>query len=693
MRIRLLPLLLLSGFVCTGESRLANGRNFDKVRLNKEGYEKVHTIHYNWYLHSLKAIMGQMGKEVLPKLDYKNRRQFLRCLNAIADKRDIVSAARCLIEAKEHLDNERQRLDHMALSNPRTRAYTSPLATEEAPSFVQESRNTFGGLHKYRRPKPQRRRLSNIRTGKPKPTLKGKPRKPLNLIVKNRLTRGQYLKRKFGQKYRVIIRKVKAARRRHRSSGRVKRSLHRLVTDQISKSDSNGFQVVNMRKAPSLVSHAGKSVVSRVTRLVKTMVRGDDDTSSDGASKWANSYKSLLKIKKSLDESAKQPGAKVYDFRMFDLVLDNDRPTKSKGEKSVIPPIVEEAYKLIHTFEGKSKEVGDSSNIKFLSPRFASIMPDKADVRGSLSPSILSFYKDDTEDQLLPIPKLLEATGMTEKDREDVLEMIMETAGARQIIDDATKMLSSTELFGMKGELQEVTERMIRIFKNLEETFDPLQQKDLKKRGFTFLETNQLDDLHKTEGLAEHAGEIDFDIHEYGNQTRSQREQALWLRVAEIAANGTKTRSKRQIEWLLVGKPTILSPYMFTPILGFSVLGPVVLSPSLFSPLLLNPAVLSPYVLSPAVGMPFILSPYLLSPYVLSPLIMAPFILNPYVLSPNVINPYVLSPLILSPLVLCPDLVSPMVLGGSILSPGVLSPSVFSKSFLMVSVLSPTVLS
>lgn len=52
----------------------------------------------------------------------------------------------------------------------------------------------------------------------------------------------------------------------------------------------------------------------------------------------------------------------------------------------------------------------------------------------------------------------------------------------------------------MKGELQEVTERMIRIFKNLEETFDPLQQKDLKKRGFTFLETNQLDDLHKTEG-------------------------------------------------------------------------------------------------------------------------------------------------------------------------------------------------
>ncbi|KAK6018328.1 hypothetical protein OSTOST_16092, partial [Ostertagia ostertagi] len=92
--------------------------------------------------------------------------------------------------------------------------------------------------------------------------------------------------------------------------------------------------------------------------------------------------------------------------------------------------------------------------------------------------------------------KLLEATGMSENDREDVLEMIMETTGARQIIDDVMKTLSSTELFGMQGELKEVTERMTNMFKKLEKTFDRRQKKDMKRRGFTFLETNQIEELH-----------------------------------------------------------------------------------------------------------------------------------------------------------------------------------------------------
>ncbi|ETN85065.1 hypothetical protein NECAME_16938 [Necator americanus] len=233
-----------------------------------------------------------------------------------------------------------------------------------------------------------------------------------------------------------------------------------------------------MDHAPSLLSQAEKSVVKRVTRLVKAAIQEDGNaTASNGTSKWVDSYKSLLTIKKALDERAKQPGA-----------------------KSIIPPIVQDAYNLIHTLEGKSKEVGDSSNIKFLSPRFAPIMPDKADIRGSLSPSILSFYKDDTEEQLLPIPKLLDATGMNESDREDVLETVMEMTGARQIIDDAMKTLSSTELFGMQGELQEVTNRLTKIFTNLEKTFNRKQKKDMKKRGFTFLETNQLEELHGEQG-------------------------------------------------------------------------------------------------------------------------------------------------------------------------------------------------
>ncbi|KHJ85024.1 hypothetical protein OESDEN_15255 [Oesophagostomum dentatum] len=278
-----------------------------------------------------------------------------------------------------------------------------------------------------------------------------------------------------------------------------------------------------MDSAPSLLAQKEKSVVKRVARLVRTVVHGEDESINKKTSRWTESYKSLLAIKKALDDKAKQPGAKVYDFRMLDLVIGNSKPTRARGEKvkfleqlkehrrevvdlctraptSTIPPMVQNAYDLIQAFEGKTKEVGDSSNIKFLSPRFAPIMPDKADIKGSLSPSVFSFYKDDTEEQLLPIPKLLDATGMTESDREEVLETVMEMTGARQVVDDAMKTLSSTELFGMQGELREVTERIAELFTNLEKTFNRRQKKDMKKRGFTFLETNQLEDLHKEQG-------------------------------------------------------------------------------------------------------------------------------------------------------------------------------------------------
>lgn len=39
------------------------------MRLDREGYEKVQTLHYNWYLHGIKAIMGQLGKDLWKKLN------------------------------------------------------------------------------------------------------------------------------------------------------------------------------------------------------------------------------------------------------------------------------------------------------------------------------------------------------------------------------------------------------------------------------------------------------------------------------------------------------------------------------------------------------------------------------------------------------------------------------------------------
>ncbi|KAE9415816.1 hypothetical protein Angca_008243 [Angiostrongylus cantonensis] len=702
MRIWSLALVLI--IVTIGDSRLVQNRDFNKARLGKEGYEKIKTIHYNWYLHSIKAIIGQMGKDILGKLDAKNRRQFLRCLNVIVDKKDIVSAARCLVAAKESLHNDDQdsrgRNDKVLPNVLENSAFEM-----EKSSFLQERHKAVAArklklkIKNLEKAAALKKRLSYLSNDSRSETEEPPFVQKLHYVVKARKLKLNMKKKKV-----AIYNKKQIERRFHFKrnslnlkgyrSRRMKRSVYRLVLNGVSDKRRADrlqvlsilfielwkvfyiqffklFKVVNMKNAPSLLPHGNKSVVKRVTQLVKTFLgRRNDSTMSNGESKWMDSYTHLLQIKKVLDEQAKKPGA---------------RP--------LMPPLVKEAYNMMRMLEGKSKGTSDSSNMKFLSPRIGAIMPDKNEVKGSLSPSLLPFYKDDSEEQLLPIPKLLDAAGMTEKDRNDILETVMEIAGARQVIDDAMKMLSNTELLGMQGELKDVTEKMMRMFTKMERTFTIKQKADMKRRGYTFLEKHQLRSLHNQNELAKHRSELDFDIDEYGKQSHSEREEALWLRLAEIAANGTKSRTKRQITLLTVLKPTVLHPYMFSPIFGATILGPVVLSPSLFSPLILNPAALSPYVLSPAIAMPFILSPYVLSPYVLSPLVMAPFILSPYVLSPNVINPYVLSPLVLSPYVLCPDLLSPMVLGGPVLSPAVLSPSVLSKSFLMASVLSPTVLS
>ncbi|VDO48148.1 unnamed protein product [Haemonchus placei] len=349
-----------------------------------------------------------------------------------------------------------------------------------------------------------------------------------------------------------------------------------------------------------------------------------------------------------LENNEKLPGARVYHTRVYDIVLENN---VTKQSEVLVPPYLQSVFDLVNSFK-------NGGNARILSPRIAPLMPDKAKRKGFLSPSVFPFYKDDTEEQIMPIPKLLEETGMSEKDREKVFEMIMEVA---------------------------------ETFERLRSSMSGEQNDDLKKKGYTFLEQAQWKKLHEDQDL--HEPEIKSMVDEYGTLTKEQREEALWEAISNIAGLNKRRRHKRQFRTLSVLAPTVLSPYQFAPVYGLSVLGPVVLSPNTFSPLVLDPSVLGPWVLSPSVPLPFVISPYLLSPYVLSPLVMAPFVFSPYVLSPNVINPYVLSPVVLSPMVLCPDVISPMVLAGSVLSPSVASPSVLSKSYLMADVLSPTVFS
>ncbi|KAK6752611.1 hypothetical protein RB195_003807 [Necator americanus] len=270
--------------------------------------------------------------------------------------------------------------------------------------------------------------------------------------------------------------------------------------------------------------------------------------------------------------------------------------------------------------------------------------------------------QDDTGNSVLPIPEVLEKSGLNPKDRDSILELVMDVAGVNSVVEKSMDLLRNVGRSGLGGELTKITSAIDSVFEEIRNSLVVEQRKDLAGRQFAFLNKEQLTKLYGKEGILNTTlAKLPFDIDEYAAMNRAEREESLRNTIRLLASDPKRLhrRYKRTIT-IQFFRHTTLAPFAFAPtILTLNVLGPVTLSPSLFSPSIVSPLLLSPPVISPQVGNPLILSPYVLGPNVLSAAVFNAYVLSPYVLSPNVINPYVLSPLILSPFVLCPDVVSP----------------------------------
>lgn len=133
----------------------------------------------------------------------------------------------------------------------------------------------------------------------------------------------------------------------------------------------------------------------------------------------------MVELKEKLEENENLPGREVYDRRIYDMVINDGsehsheksevraavfnkqlyvcmgpvNPTHSSVLQPFIPPFLKNIVGVVKSFSG----VG---NARILSPRLAPLMPDKAATRGFLSPALFPFYKDDAEEQILPIPKV-----------------------------------------------------------------------------------------------------------------------------------------------------------------------------------------------------------------------------------------------------------------------------------------------
>ncbi|VDK46788.1 unnamed protein product [Cylicostephanus goldi] len=171
-----------------------------------------------------------------------------------------------------------------------------------------------------------------------------------------------------------------------------------------------------------------KSAVNKVAGLFVSLF--GKTSANELPEKWSTTYKSILKLSKYIEKNENSPGTRVYNTRIYDLVIDG-KGTQQSSEVN-LPPFLQSAFDIVKSFNG-------AKNARVLSPRFAPLLPDRTSTKGFLSPSIFPFYKDDTEQQILPVPKMLESAGMNGKDRERLLEMIMEVSGARDTVDKAMK--------------------------------------------------------------------------------------------------------------------------------------------------------------------------------------------------------------------------------------------------------------
>ncbi|KHN87948.1 hypothetical protein Tcan_13233 [Toxocara canis] len=335
---------------------------------------------------------------------------------------------------------------------------------------------------------------------------------------------------------------------------RNKRSPHRLVTNMVTRNDGEIIQV---------------------TKLIRTVLSGQEPTNN-----WTISYNKLVELRKNMNSKRKLPGAKIYNLRLYDIVVGNNKPTKASNQNMSFPDFLTMAFELIDTLSGKTAKGGSRNgrNVKILSPRIAPLLPEKADPteqRHLFSPSVLPLYNDDGPDTVAPLPKVLEATGLAEKDRQAILEMVMDVSGAKHAVETGLDILKKMNFFGFEAEVFEATERLTKLFLSVEKSFNKMQRKEVKRRGYTFLEAKQVEKLLNEHGVTD-AKDIGFDLDNYARLNKMEREEALWKRIEHIANNKSNMpviRDKRALP-VAVLAPLVLAPYMFAPVVGISVLGP-----------------------------------------------------------------------------------------------------------------------
>ncbi|KAL6735256.1 hypothetical protein Aduo_005714 [Ancylostoma duodenale] len=420
--------------------------------------------------------------------------------------------------------------------------------------------------------------------------------------------------------------------------------------------------------------------------------------------------------------------------------------TMTTEEKMMQAPVklIREGLKLGMMMTGRNVSNFDRKNVKLISPRLLSLVPEGVDedTINLLSPSLLSLHNEGQglEDDL-SLSRALKL--FDEQGHQEWLNFVIEASGVsealrkmkdvnaaeeRRQMDEQYRGKDGQPLYFTKENVTEMygpgERKKIEVFEELQRSLSPEQMLAMNTTGYVKMSPQQLELIYGP-GSPYH----DPDAHQrLSNVSDSEIPHVMDHTIRGLAEETIQFKAQRRKDIVLTplvlttlirdpataSQPLILSPVLFVPvvfspaifgavilspwafvpvIIAPRLMSPVVISPILLSTVVLSPLAMDPLILSPGALAPFVLSPLVLSPFILSPVALAPLILSPFCLSPFILIPNVLSPLILSPFVLSPLILSPVAFSAFVLTPYALSPVIASPGAFFSAVLSPTWLS
>ncbi|KAI6197397.1 hypothetical protein M3Y94_01219100 [Aphelenchoides besseyi] len=424
MPSRGLGLLFVIGFISSFDLIAAKQedplKRFDRVRVDEHNFGKVRNLHINWYVHSIKALMGQLGKELYANLDKDEQTLLLRCLDKIEDSRDLVESARCLVLSRKRYrlrtsDNEqttnsiKSSAFHESRGDLRLRNKTTtvspdhfvssafkldlnvstPLVITTSSPLIYKPRGLNITVHRLYN------RTANVEVQKSIVTVK----KQFNLSVEktSNLTTGYRQNAlRVGPKINKISKSL---------VGKIFKLKNRLTPKisplKISKIDVKPFHHKTLKPIAAQSNYYSmrrrykRSMSWFGQKFLKNRKMQRDEQPIDHNETWKVKKADRVSLLSSVDKS---PVSRIANLisTFARTPTQNETETRTARERRRPEGLVQMAMDLFSRVGGdKSRPEREKSNMKVLSPRFAPLMPDKVETKDShLSPTFFAFYEE-----------------------------------------------------------------------------------------------------------------------------------------------------------------------------------------------------------------------------------------------------------------------------------------------------------